>query len=78
MKQEFKATKDFTGDVCSALVVELSKHEHKMYLNHNTYTVDPKSILGLMSLGIKKGETFELEIKDCECGSVFKKIEGLV
>ncbi len=50
--------------VITALVNECSKHSSHIAMTCNETTVDAKSILGVMSLGVKSGETFGFEAEE--------------
>ena len=64
LEKQFKITNE-TGlhaRVSSQLVREASNFTSKITLSVGTVTVDFKSIMGVMSLGAKKGDTVEVVI----------------
>lgn len=46
----------------AAIVRETSKYANQINLKYNNQVTDAKSILGIMSLGIKSNETITLEV----------------
>lgn len=44
----------------ATLVTETKKFEAKISIEHNGKTVDAKSIMGIMTLGAKSGETIKI------------------
>ncbi len=64
----------FHAKAITALVNECSKYGGHIGMTCSGTTVDAKSIMGVMSLGIKSGETFELEADD----SAFAGLEAIL
>lgn len=56
--------KDINGlqvQKCLNICKTAQKFESDIYMKHNNYKIDVKSILGLLSLACPQGETVELE-----------------
>ncbi len=83
IKKEFtvKDPSGFHARPATALVQEASRHNCDVNIIANGTSVNAKSIMGVMSLGIKANETFEIEAEQeeviAQIGSILEE-NGIV
>ena len=57
MYKEFKVTRDFNTEVVRQLVQAAVKAESQVYLLHDNKKVNAKSLMGMLALALKRGDT---------------------
>lgn len=80
LNRVYKVTKDtgLNARIASELVTLCSKFSSKITLNVKQISVDFKSIMGVMSLNVQKGEFINVVVEGIDENKAFDEIDLLI
>lgn len=79
MKEEIIVTKNLTTEIAKAIVEKASTFEEaSIHILYDNKRVNAKSIMGVLSLSLKVGETAIIEVIDEEAESIIEILSALI
>lgn len=78
MNRELTATRNHGIDAARAVVEETSKANAEVYIISDNKRVNAKSIMGLLSLSLKKGDTLTVEANGEDADKIIELIEKII